>query len=48
MFHLSRNQVVGFIIKMFEKHLWKSDILSKDVGGWPASLLKMSVFIGVF
>ena len=44
MFHLSRNQVVGFIIKVFEKHLWKSDILSKYVGGWPASLLKVSVF----
>ena len=28
---------------MFEKHLWKSDILSKDAGR-PASLLKMSFF----
>ena len=27
---------------MFEKHLWKSDILSKDVG--PASLIKMWLF----
>ena len=32
MFHLCRNQVVGFTGKMFEKHLWKSDILSNDVG----------------
>ena len=31
MFHLRTNQVVGFTSKMFEKHLWKSDILSKDV-----------------
>ena len=23
-----------FTSKMFEKHLWKSDILSKDAGGW--------------
>ena len=29
---------------MCEKHLWKSDILSKDPGWWPASLLKMSPF----
>ena len=27
---------------MFEKHLWKSDILSKDAGQRPAFLLKMS------
>ena len=32
MFHLRRNQVVGFTSKMFEKHLWKSDILSKYAG----------------
>ena len=31
MFHLCRDQVVDFISKMFEIHLWKSDILSKDV-----------------
>ena len=24
-----------FTSKMFEKHLWKSDILSKDAGRWP-------------
>ena len=29
---------------MFEKHVWKSDILSKDAGHRPASLLKMSFF----
>ena len=31
-FHLWINQVVGFTSKMFEKHLWKSDILSKYAG----------------
>ena len=30
--------------RMFEKHLWKSDILSKDAGHRPAALLKMSLF----
>ena len=44
MFHLWINQVVFFISKMFEKHLWKSDIVSKDADHWPASLLKMSIF----
>ena len=44
MFHLRTNQVVGFTSKMFEKHLWKSDILSKDAGHRPASLFKMSLF----
>ena len=29
---------------MFEKHPWKSDILRKDAGHRPASLLKMSLF----
>ena len=29
---------------MFEKHMWKSDILSKDAVRRPASLLKMSLF----
>ena len=33
-----------FTTKMFEKHLWKSDILSKDSGHRPASLLKMPLF----
>ena len=36
------NQLV-FTSKMFEKLLWKSDILRKDVGHQPASLLKMSL-----
>ena len=44
MFHLRTNHVVGFTTKMFEQHLWKSDILSKDAGHWQASLLKMSLF----
>ena len=30
--------------KMFEKYLWKSDILSKDASRWPESSLKMSLF----
>ena len=29
---------------MFEKHLSKSDILSKDAGRWPTSSSKMSLF----
>ena len=29
---------LAFTSKMFEKHLWKSDILSKDAGQRPASL----------
>ena len=28
---------------MFEKHLWKSDILGKDAGHRPGCLLKMSL-----
>ena len=32
MFHLWINQVVGFYQQNFEKHLRKSDILSKDAG----------------
>ena len=28
---------------MFEKHKWKSDILGKDAGHRPESLLKMSL-----
>ena len=39
MFHLCRNQVVGFYEKNVWKYLWKSDILRKD-----AALLKMSLF----
>ena len=44
MFHWRRNQVVEFTSKMFEKHLQKSDILSKDAGHRPAYLLKMTFF----
>ena len=33
-----------FTSKMFEKHLWKSDILIKDADHRPASLLKMALF----
>ena len=33
-----------FTSKMFEKHLWTSDILRKDAGHRPASILKMSLF----
>ena len=35
MFDLCRNQVIGFTSKMFEKHLSKNDILSKDAGQRP-------------
>ena len=43
MFHLCRNQVVGFYEQNVWKHLCKSDILRKD-----AALLKMSLSAGVF
>ena len=33
---------------MFEKHLWKSDILNKDAGHRPITLLKMLLFSQVF
>ena len=39
---------LDFTCKMFEKHLWKSDILSKDAVHRPASLLKMRLFHGSF
>ena len=29
MFHLWKNQLVGFTSKICEKHLWKSNTLSK-------------------
>ena len=32
MFQLWINQVVGFTTEIFEKHLWKNGILSKDAG----------------
>ena len=34
---------MGLTSKMFEKHLWKTDILSKDASHCPVSLLKMSL-----
>ena len=33
-----------FTTEMFEKHLWKSDILSEDAGHRPAYLFIMSFF----
>ena len=33
-----------FTSKRFGKHLWKSGILYKDAGRWPASLIKMPFF----
>ena len=33
---------------MFEKHLWKSDTLSKDAGHRPTYLFKMSLFLTYF
>ena len=36
------------LAKMFEKHLRKSDILSKDASHRPSSLLKCHSFTGVF
>ena len=40
MFHLNKPGSL-FLVKFVKKHLWKSDILSKDTGHWPASLVKM-------
>ena len=40
MFHLNKPGSL-FLVKFVKKHLWKSDILSKDAGQWPASLVKM-------
>ena len=38
-------RLLVFTSKMFEKkHLWQSDILSKDAGHWPVSLLKRSLY----
>ena len=34
MLHLWRNQVFGFTSKICKKHLWNSEILSKDAGLW--------------
>ena len=40
MFHLNKPGSL-FLVKFVKKHMWKSDILSKDAGRWPASLVKM-------
>ena len=40
MFHLNKPGSL-FLVKFVKKHVWKSDILSKDAGQWPASLVKM-------
>ena len=32
-----------FISKMFQKHMWNSNILSKDAGQWPSDILKKDV-----
>ena len=40
MFHLHKPGSL-FLVKFVKKDLRKSDILSKDVGQWPASLIKM-------
>ena len=32
------NKEIWVTPKMFEKHLWKSDILSKDAGRWLLTL----------
>ena len=41
--YMETRQLV-FTSKIFEKQLWKSEILTTDVGQRPASLLKMSLF----
>ena len=43
MFHLSKSGS-WFLLAKCLKHLSKSDILNKDAGHWPVSLLKMSVY----
>ena len=41
MFHLSKPGSLFLPAKCVKKHLWKSDILTKDAGHWPASSVKM-------
>ena len=43
-FHLNKSGRWFLLVKCLEKHLWKSDISSKDAGHWPVSLLKMSLY----
>ena len=40
-------RLLVYTSKIFEEHLWKKGILSKDAGR-PGSLLKMSLSTGVF
>ena len=40
MFHLNKPGSL-FLVKCVKKHLWKSDISSKDAGQWPVYLVKM-------
>ena len=42
---LWRNQAAYLHQQNVWKILWKSDILGNDIGQWPASLLKLSLFI---
>ena len=44
MFHLCKNQVVGFHLQNVWKTPKESGILSKDAGRQPASLLKLPLF----
>ena len=42
-FHLNKPGCWFLLAKCLKKQLWKSDILSKDAGHWPVSLIKMSL-----
>ena len=42
-FHLNKPGCWFLSAKCLKKHMWKSDILSKDAAHWPVSLLKMSL-----
>ena len=48
MFHFAETRLLVFTGKKFEKYLWKSDILNKDAGHRPESLLKMVFFFRYF
>ena len=43
-FKQTRYSIWFLLAKYLKKHLWKSDILSKDPGHWPVSLYKMSLY----
>ena len=36
------------MLNTYEKYLWRSSIFSKVVGCWPATLLKLNSFTGIF